>query len=229
MRVDDRPMIENVTLVFATIGRPQCARRLIESVRTAFAELKIVVADQNDLDPEMHVFYERNRVRTVYTGDVGVASARNFAVREVATEFVLLADDDFVILPETDLQIPLGILAVDREVDIVGGLVVTVPTDLADLSRSYVTRWERYLHLDRERGMLIALPIDHSFPVERRIGDVRYFRCDTVLNWALFRLSVFKRGFSWDERFSCNGEHEDFYLTIKEQGPVAEVVGIGLS
>ena len=48
---------------------------------------------------------------------------------------------------------------------------------------------------------------------------MRYFLCDAVLNFAVFRTAIFAAGAQWDERFKSNGEHEDFYLNLKVNTP----------
>lgn len=208
-------MITDITLCFATSRRPHCAQRLILSARQRYPKLKIIVADQSDDDYQQSQFYRANNVEVVFVpADSGVSKARNAAVDRAETEYVLIADDDFILCDETELDIPVGILSADRSVDIIGGLLYDI-YGMYDPEKLFERRWERYLMVDRSRKALIGLPIDYFAPESREFGRHPYFICDAVMNWAVMRRSVFARGACWDERYICNGEHEDFYLNIK--------------
>jgi glycosyltransferase involved in cell wall biosynthesis len=160
-------------------------------------------------------FYSEQNVTAIFLPpDAGVARSRNAALAEVDTEFVLLADDDFIFHPTTSLAIPTAILDNDPEVDIIGGLLQQIDGEL-DFAKSYPRSWERFFLVDRPKGLLVSLPIDLFFPIERSVNGHRYLLCDAVMNWAVLRTSVFARGAIWDQRFTCNGEHEDFYINLK--------------
>lgn len=177
--------------------------------------MKIVVGDQGLPERTMSSFYEKNNVKAIFLPhDAGVSRARNAAVAQVDTEFLLLADDDFIFAPETDISIPLTILDEDRGVDIVGGLLYDIYGDI-DFKKKHVRRWERMFFADKEKELFVALPMDMFFPIQRRVRGRSYFACDAVMNWALMRTEIFQRGAKWDERYTCNGEHEDFYFNIK--------------
>jgi len=67
------------------------------------------------------------RVVVLLPFDSGVAKGRNAALAEVATEFVMSVDDDFVFTPELDLNRMIAHLRRSLQVDIVGGLVINLP------------------------------------------------------------------------------------------------------
>jgi len=95
--------------------------------------------------------------------------------------------------------------------DIVGDL---------DTNTWEVRRWEAFLFLDRPRNLLLLSDIDFFKPLRREVAGVAYFLSDTVLNWNICRREIIERGGIWDPRFICNGEHEDFYLNLKENTDV---------
>jgi hypothetical protein len=66
---------------------------------------------------------------------------------------------------------------------------------------------------------LIAVPIDFVEPmVDVHQGEV-FYPCDLGLNWAMARTSLFEdERFLWDPQFKTGGEHENFFLQIKEFG-----------
>jgi len=203
-----------VTIIFATIARPACARRFILSVRRRYPDIAIVVADQDERNESTEAFYQQMSVKAVYTGDVGVAAARNRAVEAVETEFVWLCDDDFILISGTDLSVPLEIFDSEATVRVVGGIVFNV-SDYHKLNRSRVHDWQRYFYLDQTRRCFHAVGVERTFYEATRLNDILYIDSDVVLNWAVFRRDVFDAGQRWDERFICNGEHEDFYLSLK--------------
>lgn len=205
-----------LTLVFATIDRPHCVQRLIDSARKQFPDIQIIVGNQGKPSCQLEDYYQKNGIKVAYIpSDAGVSAARNAAVALVETEYVLLADDDFIIGHDTSLSAPLAILDSDHEIDIVGGMLYDIYGPL-DFSAGYERHWERIFFLDEKKGLLTSLPIDSFFPLERRVKGYTYFRCDAVMNWAVMRKSIFTRGAKWDEQYTCNGEHEDFYLNIKK-------------
>lgn len=205
-----------ITLVFATVDRPHCVQRLIDSIKKYFPCIKVVVGNQGEPSDHLAEYYQKNDVKVAYLPhDAGVSAARNAAVELVETEYILLADDDFVIGHDTSLFAPVTILDSDNSVDIVGGLLYDIYGAL-DFSAGHERRWERIFFHDENEGLLVSLPVDSFYPLERRVKGYSYFVCDAVMNWALMRKSIFSRGAKWDEIYTCNGEHEDFYLNIKK-------------
>ena len=87
-----------------------------------------------------------------------------------------------------------------------------------DRGNEWVRHWELFLSTIAGRE-LFSIPIYELAPKVREVGGIRYYICDAVLNFALFRKSIFPAGVSWDEQFKSNGEHEDFYLNLKLHFP----------
>ncbi len=205
-----------VTLVFATVDRPHCVQRLIDSVKKYFPDIQVVVGNQGVPSDHLAEYYQKNNVKVAYLPqDAGVSAARNAAVELVETEYLLLADDDFIIGHDTSLFAPMTILDSDDSVDIVGGLLYDIYGQL-DFSAGHERRWERIFFHDENEGLLVSLPIDSFYPLEKRVKGYSYFVCDAVMNWAVMRKNIFSKGAKWDEIYTCNGEHEDFYLNIKK-------------
>jgi GT2 family glycosyltransferase len=202
----------SLALAFATIERPQATQRLIVSARARFPQLPIYVADQSRDVAAMTAFYAHmdvNLVRLPY--DAGVCAARNRLVEAIAEDHFVLCDDDFVFGERTDFAGALRILKHDDAIGIVGGKLYDF-----DGNAEAVRHWELYLHLDTANRTLTSMPIYELAPRVRQIGSIRYYLCDAVMNFAVFRRNIFTRPtVRWDERFKSNGEHEDFYLNLK--------------
>lgn len=206
-------MAEDVAIAFATINRPYVVQRLIRSIRRHYPQIPIYVADQSRHIPrDMCDFYAGNGVtllRMPY--DCGVTVARNALVAAMQEEFFLLCDDDFIFNEHTDFALPTAFLRGYQDFGVVGGHL----RDLHD-GKFSSRHWELNLYLDPQKNLLTALPISIFAPSFVAYRGHRFFVCDAVMNFALFRRSMFAEGAGWDPRFKSNGEHEDFFLNLKQ-------------
>lgn len=207
---------DRVSICVATVRRPYCIQRFINSVRANYPRIPIIVGDQEKPNLYLHRFYESKGAVVVYVAeDAGVAVARNRAVAEANTEYILLCDDDFVFSNETRFEAAVGILDEDKTIDILGGFVKDIDGHI-DTAFATARRWEQFFTIDRKRRIIMTTMIDSFSPRRREVNGVPYFLADVVLNWKIFRRSIFSRGAGWDPRFKCNGEHSDFYFNVKE-------------
>ncbi len=202
----------SLALAFATIERAPVAQRLVRSIRQHFPDLPVYVADQSRQIGPMRSFYETHG-GVPMPFDAGVAASRNRVVASIAEEFFVLCDDDFILNAQTSFDAAMAILTAHPDIGVVGGR-------LRDTSNGvpYDRHWEMYLQYDPANRLLTSIPMYHFAPQAHRLGEIEYFICDTALNFAVFRRSLFTRGIGWDERFKSNGEHEDFYLSLKLNG-----------
>jgi hypothetical protein len=201
----------SLALAFTTIDRPQVAQRLIRSVRKYFGDLPIYVADQSRHIDAMSTFYAVNNVDlTRMPYDIGVTASRNLLASKIKEDYFVLCDDDFVFGTRTDFREAMRILETVPEIGIVGGRLIDF-----DDGEEYIRNWELFLEYDTEQKILFSIPIYDLAPKTREIAGIRFYLCDAVLNFAVFRRSMFSAGVKWDERFKSNGEHEDFYLNLK--------------
>lgn len=152
--------VPDLTVIAKTFERPTNSRRMISTLRRVF-DGPIVVADdsrepQEFDDPAVQV--------VVLSFDSGVAKGRNAALAEVATEYVMSVDDDFVFTPELDLSRVIAYLRRNPQVDIVGGLVINLPLWQAPdytTARLFAYRGEPA----RPAGTVIdGLPVPHKVP-----------------------------------------------------------------
>lgn len=205
-------MASGVAVMFATIDRPYCAQRLVRSIKRHAPAAKIYVADQSERSDAADHFYERNGVTVKWMPyDAGVTASRNALLDLIDEDYVVLCDDDFVFNDETDFQDALSHLDSSDTVDLIAGRLVDYWT-----GGSANRYWENFLSLDRENRVLFTIPIYAANPAPVSAGGVTVYRCDAVMNWFIARMSMFRSGLRWDEQFKSNGEHEDFFLNIKE-------------
>lgn len=201
----------SLAVAFATIERPQVVQRLIRSTRRYFPDIPIYVADQSRQTETMASFYASHDVRVIRMPyDAGVTASRNRLTRTIREDYFVLCDDDFVFGAKTRFDDALRILEAAPDIAVVGGRLYDF-----DGEREWARNWELYLQYDRPNKLLLTVPIYELAPRVRELSGTRYYLCDAVLNFALFRRSIFEQGISWDEQFKSNGEHEDFYLNLK--------------
>lgn len=209
--------MDELSIIFVTMDRPHFAQRLIFSIRRRFGDVPIHVADQTAPTAFMRAFYARHGVDVLWMPhDSGVSACRNALVARSTKQLLLLCDDDFRICPDTELSGALSILNADAEVGILGGSLI----DEDEGAEDSVRHFELFFHLDEKNRTLTAVPAYHFVQKPRFVGLHKYYPCDAVLNFAVFRRAVFDDPrVRWDPRFTCNGEHEDFFLNFKAVSP----------
>lgn len=117
------PTVPDLTVIAKSFERPKSARRMVSTLRRVF-DGPIVVAD----DSASPQHYDDDAVYVLELPfDSGVARGRNAALAEVASEFVMTVDDDFVFTPDLDLNRVVDYLRRNPEVDLVGGTVINLP------------------------------------------------------------------------------------------------------
>jgi glycosyltransferase involved in cell wall biosynthesis len=210
-----RSRLPTLALAFATIERAPLVQRFVRSVRTRFPALPIYVADQSRQIDAMRSFYAEHDINLVRMPfDAGVCAARNRLVAEIKEDYFVLSDDDFLFEPGTDFADAITILEAQPEIAVVGGCLHDTSGPV-----EYIRHWEMYLEYDSANRLLISIPMYDVAPVIRTTGGIEFCLCDTVMNFAVFRRSIFSERICWDERYKSNGEHDDFYLNLKQNSP----------
>jgi hypothetical protein len=204
-----------LTVIFATMDRPDAARRLVTSIRRTYPHMDIIVGDQSDPTSAMSSFYSYNDVLYVNLDyDCGVSEARAACANAARTEFIVLADDDFIFSGDTDLSIPLLQLDADSSVGFVGGSILDIQGDSDGHHQAVRRRAEKYIFHDPSRGIYLTVPIDYLLPRSRIAGGRVFYECDATLNWGVMRKSLLQQVW-WDPRFKSHGERENFFLDMK--------------
>jgi glycosyltransferase involved in cell wall biosynthesis len=101
-----------ITILIKTFRRPDCCRRLIESIRKHYPNIKIIVAIDDDsgdnFDAEM----------LVLPFDTGLSAGRNRLVDKCETPYCVIIDDDCIFTENTNLDGVLQELK-ERDLDII--------------------------------------------------------------------------------------------------------------
>lgn len=78
--------------------RPDCVKRLIESIRKFYPDVTVRVCDDGDLKEVDGAILHK---LPFYSG---LAVGKNYLVQQVKTPYFVLLDDDFIVTSETDLD-----------------------------------------------------------------------------------------------------------------------------
>jgi glycosyltransferase involved in cell wall biosynthesis len=113
---------QHLTAIVKTFERPHVLRRLLAGIRRAYPSLQVIVVDDSRAPAKF------DGVRTIEMPyDSGVSAGRNEGLKQVATKYVLVLDDDFVFYRHTALEPALALMERHPEIDIMGGQVVDLP------------------------------------------------------------------------------------------------------
>ncbi len=118
----DDTQLDELTLVIKTFERRPLLHRLLRSIRHRYPRIRIVVVDDSrHTQPIEGVDY------LALPFDSGVSAGRNAGLARVATPYTMILDDDFVFYRHTDLLASLKRIAAEPGIDILGGIVITLP------------------------------------------------------------------------------------------------------
>jgi len=179
----------DTTILIKAHDRPACLQRLVSSLAQHAPEYPVYIHDDGRAPSYAQDPPENVALYHYSPDDIGLSAGRNFLLDHCPTEFFVTMDDDFVMLPETDL----------------GALVQWVRSGLYDLAGGALRFQGRVYHyegfLELEGGTLKC---------SSRSQDIVPQRCDVVLNFFAARTDLV-RHLRWDPQFEM-GEHLDFFL-----------------
>lgn len=191
LEFDTQGVDENLTAVIKTFERPKELKRLIESIKRFYPNMKIIVVDDSR---------EATFIDGVYTivmpYNTGISAGRNQAMKEITTKYVLLLDDDFVFYRKTDFCDAVKCMETYGEIDIMGGAVVNLPL---------------YIVNNYSNAKLFPGANKNRTVEESHIGELPVY--DKVANFFIARVERLKI-VTWDEELK-KIEHNDFFTRAK--------------
>ncbi|CBY31426.1 unnamed protein product [Oikopleura dioica] len=108
---------DTVTICVKTFDRYPCLRNLIKSVKEAYPEVRVIVADDS-------INYEDLDIKGVdqfrMPRGIGFNNGKNLAISQVTTEYFVWVDDDFFFTENTNLEWMREVLET-TDLDLVGG------------------------------------------------------------------------------------------------------------
>ena len=198
----------DITCVIKTFERPEVCQRAVDSIRSRYPDIPILVAD----DSEKPSDYEGVTKTFHMPFDSGLSAGRNLLVRNVKTKYFVLLDDDWIFIDDpnngkhfgTDLERFLKIFE-SSDLDILGGIVK------GENGRSHF-----YGTIEKNGPVLNT--------TMKRIDKGKPFtRCDFTHNFFIAKTEVILK-YLWDEELKLN-EHMEFFLRLKVDGKGSVKVG----
>tara|TARA_B100000029_G_scaffold4214_2_gene4925 strand:- start:269 stop:1876 length:1608 start_codon:yes stop_codon:yes gene_type:complete len=193
--------LDDLTIGITAFNRPACLERLVESIRLRYPTVPILVADNGWLPADLEGWAGVTNVEV--ERDCGLSASRNALIGACETEFMLLAEEDFVFTDATDLGGALSVIRDADELAMVGGTL-----EVGQQVQHYARRFDLVGTTPGER-VLRAVPA--GGPMQRTHGT-RWRFCDMVFNWGILRTSA-AAALPWDEELKL-GEHVDWFWRL---------------
>jgi len=224
--------MEDTTVVIKTFERPQCLRRLLESIFRYYPDIKVVIADDS-ADPgktkrEVVGSWSGKKIECLELPyDVGLSAGRNWALAHVKTPYFVLCDDDFIFDRRTDLERMKRQLE-ERRKDLVAGMYFE---SFPIKTQGFVSRiLEIFLGLLYDLGIRFSLPFrrvtcgnfeydKHSRKtifVRRRLKPGVTIAVDVAPNFFIAKTSI-RNKVKWRPELKL-AEHRIFFLDLKAKG-----------
>jgi len=140
---------------------------------------------------------------------------RNRLLEGCETELVLLLEEDFVFTERTDLEQFITVLNHNPEISLVCGSECE-PMGVSPVDRSRLLNTSSELRVEGELG--VCYPSTHPW---RFSEGVRFQLCDAGHNFFIAEKSKLPQ---WDEAIPMGGEHEEWFLRMKNCAFAPEVV-----
>ena len=195
----------DLSVLVKTFQRPDALHRLVASIRRFYPRIAVLVVDDSEepLDP---VPDGVTRYWHLPFDSAGLSAGRNFGLRHVETEHVLVCDDDMVFGRRTDL----------------GAMVRTVTSTRFDLVSCMWMDHDPWTSIRRGyRRFEGTLEITGGTLVHRlgatrgTVDGLPVF--DIVHQFFVAPADVLRRD-PYDERLKIGPEHVEFFLRLKERG-----------
>lgn len=194
--------LDDTTILIKTFDRDGYLFRLVDSIRSRYPDVPIIVADDGRPNPERDEFLQgTTHLKLPY--DSGLSRGRNAALDACETEFFVVLDDDSFITEEARLGDLVSLLDV---ADIAAGK--QVECSVRDASGHY----EGYLIRDED-----VLRMTYLDPEWRTHQGILYCPTELALNIFAARTEAIQT-FRWDDEFKIGYEHLDFFLRCKNEG-----------
>jgi hypothetical protein len=194
--------MQRVALIQPTFLRDGLMRKSVDSMRSAYPEIEIVVADNGYHTLEKDKYYDELQAaghKVVWLPfDAGLPAAQNAAIAATDREYLLTGHDDFLYTRNCGIEQFVKLLDALPEVGVAAGRLGNIPFEAnfeitADTIRDVRVSWSTW----------------------QVANGVRYQYCDVTGIWSMERRQCYNDGGKWDERYVIGGAHGDFFMDIK--------------
>jgi len=190
-----RELTPGITIGISSFERPECAERLVRSIRTYY-RCPIIIADDssNEVHEQLRETLQPVEGLTLLRApyDSGLSVKRNLIVRTTITELLCLCDDDFIFTERTDLK-----------------LLITAIESGNDLAAGSVGSTTPYCHTFTQRGtVMFEEPVDPA-TAPTWAGYTQY---ELLLNFFVARVAAIE-AVPWDPPLKMH-EHGDWFMRL---------------
>lgn len=204
-------MTNQIGCIVINFLRPEATIKCIRTLLQQCPDIQIYLGDQ-DQDSYLKKQYNQDNIHYFSLPmDCGISYARNKLIThalEDGCQYFMWIDNDFVFDHELNITHPLTILQKDATIGAVGG---------AMKKNKVLMHYERFMYYDRDRGLLIYVPIDLVHPVAKKIDDISYYDCDITFNFVLARKEVWEdTRVRWNENIKVKYEHSTWFLNFQQ-------------
>lgn len=205
--VSDEPVdwLAEVTFIVTHFDRPAKLDNLLQSLYGRWPKAKVIVADNSVLNRPV----PRQGAPTMLylEPDCGLSQCRNEAIKQVATKYFVLLEEDFILTPESNFGQAFNLLQEQEDLSVVCGSLWTNGT-LHNWARIIQPRSDGRVELIERRG-----PYSVS-----KAGDLWQY-VDCGLNFFIAETEV-AREIPWQSEIKIGGEHFTWFRALKAAGHV---------
>jgi GT2 family glycosyltransferase len=184
-------------------------------------EFRLYIADDGPVTELKAAVYEQLRsdghVVMELPHDTGANAARNKLLDALqAEEYILRADDDFCLTPQSDIP---GLAAILRDEPTLGA-IAGLERQMGDgrgVLTGEISHRQGFMEWRKGGKHLVLRYRDLDEFRYKEAHGIRYALCDFTRNLLLMKREVFD-SVRWDERLRFANEHEDFLLSLRRAG-----------
>jgi len=197
--------MNNLTAIIISFLRPGYTKACIKSLKETYPDIQFMVAENGEYDRDMEQFVKDHGGQYFdLPFDSGVCIARNFLVRQVKTDFILIGDDDFLYGSEAKVDQMLDFIENNDQFDLIGGRIFE-----GHKIRNYQGNFE----INEDHIKYNALDINKR--MQRDKSGLQFKECDITFNFFVARTKLLKE-ILWDENIKVRYEHSDWFLAVKK-------------
>lgn len=195
----------SIAIGLPVFTRTEALRRCLESVDGRAID-RAIIADNGETQDRNSLYkrdweFELTVLDLEY--DIGIGACRSAIADELSEEFLVVADNDMIIPPASEIEHLLKAIEYDSSLGAVSGVVVET-----DQIRSGCSNLHEKTLLNGASCLLHSIQSEPS--IEWVAPTLPIARFDKITNAAMIRRACIE-DYSWDNRF-VDQEHLDFYL-----------------
>jgi len=201
--------LKDTAILVTTFLRDECLFRCIKSIRKYYPEIAIFIGDNGYPDKGKKRFCTQHKCKLFELPfDLGVSGVRNESLKLIPKKYknIVICEDDIIFTNGTKLEGWKEILNKKKNIGIVGGLL-----KINDVKEQH---YEANVKIENNTHYIQKI----EYPEWEKIGKMRYFTCDLVLNVFMMKRVVWEKC-KWDNQFKTAFEHSDFFMRIKYDTP----------